>query len=105
MQNLLQGRHNTELMPAESNSITKIPWKPISASSQATEDDSTALSVLNNSEYVNGNGYYLYSEQALEEKNTAHCDKNESKIIESVTVEEELLYASIFSYLSSYGRY
>ncbi|KAH1029539.1 eukaryotic translation initiation factor 2-alpha kinase [Dendroctonus ponderosae] len=105
MQHVLQERHNTDLVPAESNSITKIPWKPISASSQSTEDDSTALSVLNNSEYVNGNGYYLYSEHALEEKNSAHCPQNQSNLIESVIITEESSYSNVFLFLRSYTRY
>ncbi|XP_066247464.1 eukaryotic translation initiation factor 2-alpha kinase [Euwallacea similis] len=105
MQALLHGGHHTELVPAESNSITKIPWKPVSASAQSTEDDSTAISVLNNSEYVNGNGYYLYTEHDLEEKNQAHCDKNQSSTIDPVIVEEEVLYSGLFSFFSGYGRY
>lgn len=34
--------------------LAKIPWKPISASNIVTEDDSTAISVLYSSAYVNG---------------------------------------------------
>ncbi|XP_066152820.1 eukaryotic translation initiation factor 2-alpha kinase [Euwallacea fornicatus] len=105
MQALLHGGHHIEFVPAESNSITKIPWKPVSASAQSTEDDSTAISVLNNSEYVNGNGYYLYTEHDLKEKNRAHCDKNQSSTIDPVIVEEEALYSGLFSFFSGYGRY
>lgn len=105
MQHLLRGQPNVDIPPAESSSITKIPWKPIAASTESTEDDSTALSVLNNSEYVNGNGYYLYSEQAIEEKNQAHCEKNDSKIIEPVIVEEEVLTSSVLSFVATFGKY
>lgn len=105
MQHLLRGQPNVEIPPAESSSITKIPWKPIAASTESTEDDSTAVSVLNNSEYVNGNGYYLYSEQAIEEKNQAHCEKNDSKIIEPVIVEEEVLTSSVLSFVATFGKY
>lgn len=54
MQDILHSKAYNELVVAESTSITKIPWKPIPASSEMTEEDSTALSVLNLSEYVNG---------------------------------------------------
>nr|CAH7751849.1 unnamed protein product [Callosobruchus chinensis] len=50
---------------AETSSIVKIPWKAIPASTEVVEDDSTALSVLNGSKYVNGHGFYLYSEPDL----------------------------------------
>ncbi|CAH1964479.1 unnamed protein product [Acanthoscelides obtectus] len=46
----------------ETSSIMKIRWNAIPASTEVTEDDSTALSVLNGSKYVNGHGFYLYSE-------------------------------------------
>ncbi|CAG9759267.1 unnamed protein product [Ceutorhynchus assimilis] len=110
MQHLLQGRPHTQLIPAESHSIAKIPWKPVAASTESTEDDSTALSVLNNSEYVNGNGYYLYSESELEVKNNAHCDKNDTIIInktnpEVTVVRDEVVNTGIFTYLGTYGRY
>ncbi|XP_018333470.1 eukaryotic translation initiation factor 2-alpha kinase [Agrilus planipennis] len=50
----------------DSQGITRIPWKPISASNTALvpiddTDGSTALSVLYSSEYINGNGYYFYA--------------------------------------------
>lgn len=60
MQDILHGKTSNELAVTESTSITKIPWKPIPASSELTEEDSTALSVLNLSEYVNGI-FYLES--------------------------------------------
>lgn len=70
---------------------TKIPWKPYPAASSAwkliqydtetvsgsdeesAESKGTALSVLYASEFVNGNGFYLYP--AIEEKHPL-CDKN-----------------------------
>ncbi|XP_044257355.1 eukaryotic translation initiation factor 2-alpha kinase [Tribolium madens] len=57
-------------------SLGKIPWKPIPASGLVTEDDSTAISVLYSSEYVNGHGYFLYSDQAIKQKNSAICENN-----------------------------
>lgn len=83
----------------ESHSSTKIPWKPVLASDSSSntalvssEIDSTALSILYASEYVNGmsplancsnfllnmryllgNGYYLFAEA---DKKDAICDNN-----------------------------
>ncbi|KAL1492916.1 hypothetical protein ABEB36_011082 [Hypothenemus hampei] len=111
METILDGHKYMELMPAESQSIAKIPWKPIPASAESTEDDSTALSVLNNSEYVNGNGYYLYSEHAIENKNSAHCEMNKSKLIEAVVTEkaheeeEQVGKFGFLTYVSSATRY
>ncbi|XP_050314345.1 eukaryotic translation initiation factor 2-alpha kinase [Anthonomus grandis grandis] len=104
MQALLLERQYAELTPAESNSLAKIPWKPISASTESTEDDVTALSVLNNSEYVNGNGYYLYTEHAIDAKNTAHCEKNDT-LFENVTEEVEAEIAEAVNYLSIVQRF
>lgn len=68
----------------------KIPWKPYSVPSQqfamiesslSSEDEekstATALSVLHGTEYVNGNGYYLFSN--LKTKRKLICDKNSTK--------------------------
>ncbi|KAF5303410.1 hypothetical protein FQR65_LT08252 [Abscondita terminalis] len=69
MQNILQNYQKTSDKDSviESRSVTQIPWKPVPAVGMAInpvdEDDSTALSVLYASEYVNGNGYYLYTEE------------------------------------------
>jgi hypothetical protein len=60
----------------ETRSLGKIPWKPISASGLLTEDDSTSISVLYSSEYVNGNGYYLYSDEVGKQKNNVLCENN-----------------------------
>lgn len=43
----------------ETRSLGKIPWKPISASGLLTEDDSTSISVLYSSEYVNGEDVHV----------------------------------------------
>lgn len=68
---------------SNSKSITKIPWKPIPASSGAItktgEQDVTALSVLYNSEYVNGNGYYLYADVDSDNKGDYICSDNTTK--------------------------
>lgn len=54
-------QHSTNKGIVESQSLAKIPWKPVVASSSASdtvlvpsEVDSTALSILYASEYVNG---------------------------------------------------
>ncbi|XP_076261905.1 pancreatic eIF-2alpha kinase isoform X1 [Rhynchophorus ferrugineus] len=105
MLNVLQSHVSTALTSAEDTSITKIPWKPIPASSEiSSEDDSTALSVLNNSEYVNGNGYYLYTEQELKEKDNSLCDKNTSQVDDSAT-ENNKAYNNIRAYLTAYLDY
>lgn len=57
MQAILERKPNIDLV-IESSNVAKIPWKPIPASTQTTEEDSTALSVLNESEYVNGKKFY-----------------------------------------------
>ncbi|XP_012284008.1 eukaryotic translation initiation factor 2-alpha kinase [Orussus abietinus] len=75
----------------------KFPWQPhpaISTALATTADDSsddrdssfkitdaestTALSVLYNSDYINGNGYYLYSKEQLLLNNTEYCNKSSS---------------------------
>ncbi|KAJ8949152.1 hypothetical protein NQ318_012900 [Aromia moschata] len=80
MQEVLHSNINTNIVVAESTSIAKIPWKPIPAAIGAADDESTALSVLNLSEYVNGNGYYLYTETDLNKKDTLLCETNNSVI-------------------------
>lgn len=69
----------------------KIPWNPIPAGDTALvpiEPGLTALSVLNASEYVNGNGYYLYTEKVDGEP---LCDStsNTTKMIGSQEEHEE----------------
>ncbi|CAH1103142.1 unnamed protein product [Psylliodes chrysocephalus] len=80
MQHAIRRKTHTDLAVTESTSIAKIPWKPIPASTESSEEDSTALSVLNASEYVNGQGFYLYSETDLKENDKQLCDKNDSFI-------------------------
>lgn len=58
MQHAIRRKTHTDLAVTESTSIAKIPWKPIPASTESSEEDSTALSVLNASEYVNGKNIY-----------------------------------------------
>lgn len=81
------------LITNESN-LPQIPWKPYPVSSSAlavmkTEDDKVihddekstyALSVLYASEYVNGDGFYLYTQSDLNETQKALCeDDNTTK--------------------------
>lgn len=62
----------------------------------ATEHASTALSVLHASEYVNGNGYYLYTE-ALEEKETCNNESNKTKVIRPIGgADEDYVIMSIW---------
>lgn len=79
----------------------KIPWKPFSISSsefamiegdtiQSEDQDEssvTALSVLHGSEYVNGNGYYLFSN--TKERNELICDPNLTKSSDGDDAEQE----------------
>lgn len=72
MKNILHLRqpHSDKDSVIESQSLTKIPWKPVPAILEidgidSDTDDSTALSVLYGSEYVNGNGFYLYTDEKL----------------------------------------
>lgn len=80
----------------------KIPWKPYSVptpefamieGSLSSEDhektSATALSVLHGSEYVNGNGYYLFSNV----KDKRICDKNSTKSNDRDEEEAEEAYA------------
>lgn len=70
----------------------KIPWKPIPAGDTALvsleSDSTTALSVLHASEYVNGNGYYLYTE-TLKQRELCENENNKTNVINSVEKEEE----------------
>ncbi|KAJ8970001.1 hypothetical protein NQ314_001430 [Rhamnusium bicolor] len=104
MQNILHGKTNNNLVVTESTSIAKIPWKPVPASSESTEDDSTALSVLNLSEYVNGNGYYLYTEADLKEKNTLLCGTNNS--FDNTLPPEEVMkeVVGFYTYMSCWWK-
>lgn len=84
MLDIIQSNVHPQLdVRSNSKSITKIPWKPIPASSGAItktgEQDVTALSVLYNSEYVNGNGYYLYADVDSDNKGDYICSDNTTK--------------------------
>lgn len=98
MLNLIQANIYPNVEEVQSKGITKIPWKPIPASSTAVikknDHEVAARSVLYNSEYVNGNvvgfiagnyviiyvvvgnGYYLYAEKDLNDKNNLICTDN-----------------------------
>ncbi|GLV37655.1 pancreatic eIF-2alpha kinase [Carabus blaptoides fortunei] len=79
----------------ESHSVSRIPWKPYPAKSSslaivnidekesqndeyelANQITTTALSVLYGSEYVNGNGYYLYTADVVDKQNSVQCENN-----------------------------
>lgn len=80
MEKLLNAKSHSEVVVTESTSIAKIPWKPIRASTDIIEDEVTALSVLNGSDYVNGHGFYFYTEDKLESKESIICESNNSFI-------------------------
>lgn len=91
------GMHNRQLYIQENsdklNSIdhnrksTKgqiFPWRPHPATDTAltvieTSPTTTALSILYNTEYVNGNGFYLHTKEHYEESH--QCNESEKKII------------------------
>ncbi|CAH0562470.1 unnamed protein product [Brassicogethes aeneus] len=78
MQNILQGKGSNDVVVVESKSIAKIPWKPVPAVDEDTEEGVTGLSVLHSSAYVDGKGFFLYTESDLKKKNSAYCEKNHS---------------------------
>ncbi|XP_072402239.1 eukaryotic translation initiation factor 2-alpha kinase [Diabrotica undecimpunctata] len=86
---ILNRRSGTNIVVAESKSIAKIPWKPIAASTTNTEEDSTALSVLNASEYVNGQGFYLH---AIMEEQLLSNNSNKKKWLHIEPGEMTYLY-------------
>ncbi|XP_063972485.1 eukaryotic translation initiation factor 2-alpha kinase-like isoform X1 [Diachasmimorpha longicaudata] len=63
------------------------PWRPYPASDTALairQEDaslSTALSVLYNSEYINGNGFYLHSRETLQKENSNQCNKSHAPLL------------------------
>lgn len=78
-----------------------IPWKPIKADDTALvplgSDATTAISVLYGSEYANGNGYYLYTEE-IEEKATCGDESgNKTKVINlNDSTDENFVITSIW---------
>lgn len=103
VQELLYRKPNSNNIVTESTSIAKIPWKPIRASTDIIEDDATAVSVLNGSDYVNGHGFYLYTEEELKLTNTVICKSNNSfnNITYHKTVEK---IVNIYTYLHSWWK-
>lgn len=84
--------YSPEYLESNTNAL-RVPWKPLPATGAGLvllendknehEKDSnkggtsvTALSILYGSEYVNGNGFFLYSSNDLNKTQTAHCDKD-----------------------------
>ncbi|XP_017774007.1 PREDICTED: eukaryotic translation initiation factor 2-alpha kinase-like isoform X2 [Nicrophorus vespilloides] len=66
----------------DKNALTIIPWKPISANEieDSSQPETTALSVLYSSAYINGNGYYLYTENDIKKGSTILCGTNFTRI-------------------------
>lgn len=54
MQNILQGKDDTDIMVVNSREVAKIPWEPVPALDYDTQANLTAISVLNSSGYVDG---------------------------------------------------
>lgn len=77
----------------------KIPWKPVPAGDTALvpvgSDSTTALSILHASEYVNGNGYYLYTE-TLKEKEICQNESNATKVIRVAEDDDDFVIMSIW---------
>ncbi|XP_066590227.1 eukaryotic translation initiation factor 2-alpha kinase-like [Prorops nasuta] len=93
--------HKTlDISPPKSFQYNKYPWKPFPAVSTAVATNpsfeidensisvkgseiqsTTGLSVLYNSEYINGNGYYLYSKSQLQLNGNSQCNKSQSSIL------------------------
>lgn len=94
---------------AEDSDYPRIPWNPILATGallgveeshskeetalQPIDASATALSVLYGTEYVNGNGYYLFSEEQIKRTQSMQCSasgKDNSTInTKDIEVEEE----------------
>nr|CAD7426267.1 unnamed protein product [Timema monikensis] len=89
------GNWASNLLTDESSNNLRIPWHPVPAKSTAlgllddhlltsedtTNDDesqasTTAISVLYGSSYVNGNGFFLFSEESLKKTKHSQCLKN-----------------------------
>ncbi|XP_012256146.2 eukaryotic translation initiation factor 2-alpha kinase [Athalia rosae] len=84
----------------------KFPWQPYPAISNAVatvksakeyqqiteltaESQTTAISVLYGSEYVNGNGFYLYTDTDLHAKDSKQCNTSSPQLDESYDKIEE----------------
>lgn len=77
------------LITDESPNYPRIPWKPYPATSLAVIDNDlkdkedneipaiTALSVLYGSEYVNGNGFYLFGADDVKMISNGSCDDDD----------------------------
>ncbi|XP_046996995.1 eukaryotic translation initiation factor 2-alpha kinase-like [Schistocerca americana] len=94
---------------AEDSDYPRIPWNPIPATGallgvedshskeetalQPLDASATALSVLYGTEYVNGNGYYLFSEEETTRTQSMQCSvsgKDNSTIVaKDIEVDEE----------------
>lgn len=120
-QQMENARKNANRIQSEKN-LPKIPWKPFPAASTALalidydrqsqevapvdceggdcEAETplvTAMSVLHGSEYVNGNGFYLYSSQDSNASNTIVCPKDHIEYDEeSVHTQVKVIIVSLW---------
>nr|CAD7453639.1 unnamed protein product [Timema tahoe] len=99
------GNWASNLLTDESSNNLRIPWHPVPATSTAlgllddqlltsedptTDDESqastTAISVLYGSSYVNGNGFFLFSEESLKKTKHSQCLKNATLSLDGDTI-------------------
>ncbi|CAG2055401.1 unnamed protein product [Timema podura] len=102
------GNWASNLLTDESSNNLRIPWHPVPATSTAlgllddqlltsedptTDDESqastTAISVLYGSSYVNGNGFFLFSEESLKKTKHSQCLKNATLSLDGDTITME----------------
>nr|CAD7571735.1 unnamed protein product [Timema californicum] len=102
------GNWASNLLTDESSNNLRIPWHPVPATSTAlgllddhllasedptTVDESqastTAISVLYGSSYVNGNGFFLFSEESLKKTKHSQCLKNATLSLDGDTIAME----------------
>nr|CAD7194504.1 unnamed protein product [Timema douglasi] len=102
------GNWASNLLTDESSNNFRIPWHPVPATSTAlgllddhllasedptTDDESqastTAISVLYGSSYVNGNGFFLFSEESLKKTKHSQCLKNATLSLDGDTIAME----------------
>nr|CAD7441052.1 unnamed protein product [Timema bartmani] len=99
------GNWASNLLTDESSNNLRIPWHPVPATSTAlgllddqlltsedptTDDESqastTAISVLYGSSYVNGNGFFFFSEESLKKTKHSQCLKNATLSLDGDTI-------------------
>ncbi|KAK3909732.1 Eukaryotic translation initiation factor 2-alpha kinase [Frankliniella fusca] len=113
MQQHLGDSVNRQNLITDESTHTRIPWRPIPAlpgntlglleqhnsdenkTPQLTDESNqavrtTAMSILYASEYVNGNGFYLYSSESLKKARQAQCGLIEAIEADNQTFEDQI---------------